>query len=138
MIRQEHAPERARVISAAVAQSVRQMLELAVGDQGTGAAARVADYRVGGKTGTVHKLGANGYSEDDYVSWFAGFAPARNPRLVMVVVIDGPRSGHHFGGDVAAPVFGHVMSGALRLFDIPPDAPRKPATQLVKAAGDGI
>ncbi|BAU47268.1 cell division protein [Sulfurifustis variabilis] len=136
LLRQDAEPPRPRVFSPRVATAVRQMLELAV-DQGTGGAARVADYRVAGKTGTVHKLTGTGYADDDYVAWFAGFAPVRNPRLVMVVAIDGPRRGRHFGGDVAAPVFGHVMSGALRLLDIAPDAPRPPATRLVSArAGD--
>ena len=55
-----------------------------------------------GKTGTVHKLNANGYATDDYLAWFAGFAPVEHPRLVMVVVIDGPRGGRYFGGEVAA------------------------------------
>ena len=131
--RQDAAPEGARVLSAKVAQSVRQMLELAVGAEGTGGAARVPDYRVGGKTGTVHKLTPSGYSSDDYVAWFAGFAPAQNPRLVMVVAVDGPRRGRYFGGDVAAPVFGQVISGALRLLDVPPDAPRVPVTRVVTA-----
>jgi cell division protein FtsI (penicillin-binding protein 3) len=134
LTRVESIPERVPVMSPSVAKAVRQMLELAVGEQGTGSAARVADYRVGGKTGTVHKLtGTGGYSPDDYVSWFAGFAPADHPRLAMVVLIDGPRGGRHYGGEVAAPVFGQVMSGALRLLDIAPDAPRRPPTQLVTA-----
>lgn len=133
LLRQDTEPTRTRVMSEKVARSVGRMLELAVGADGTGGAARVADYRIAGKTGTVHKLTPNGYSPDDYVAWFAGFAPAQNPRLVMIVAIDGPRSGRHFGGDVAAPVFGQVMSGALRLLDIPPDAPRVPATRLVAA-----
>lgn len=132
LLRQDAEPPRPRVFSRPVAHAVRQMLELAV-DQGTGGAARVADYRVAGKTGTVHKLTGGGYADDDYVAWFAGFAPVERPRLVMVVAIDGPRRGHHFGGDVAAPVFGHVMSGALRLLDIAPDAPRPPITRLVSA-----
>ncbi|MBI3899174.1 MAG: penicillin-binding protein 2 [Gammaproteobacteria bacterium] len=132
LLRQDTPPARKRVMSAKIAQAVRQMLELAVGGDGTGGAARVLDYRVGGKTGTVHKLIAGNYASHDYVAWFAGFAPATNPRLVMVVAIDGPQRDHHFGGDVAAPVFGQVMAGALRLLDIPPDAPRPAGTQIVK------
>lgn len=131
LLRQDEAPNHVRVMSAGVAQAVRRMLELAVGADGTGSAARVPDYRVGGKTGTVHKLTPSGYATDQYVSWFAGFAPVENPRLVMVVAIDSPRAGRHFGGEVAAPVFGQVMSGALRLLDIAPDAPRPPVTRLV-------
>jgi cell division protein FtsI (penicillin-binding protein 3) len=101
------------------------MLELAVSEAGTGKASQVANYRVAGKTGTVRKLTATGYSDDKYVAWFAGFAPASAPRLVMVVTVDEPTHGGYYGGVIAAPVFGRVMTGALRLLDIPPDAPRK-------------
>lgn len=133
LVRQDAAPPRVRIMPQNIARAVDRMLELVVEGDGTGRAARVPDYRIAGKTGTVHKLTANGYASDDYVAWFAGFAPADHPRLVMVVAIDGPRGGRYYGGEVAAPVFGQVMSGALRLLDIPPDAPRPPPTQLVSA-----
>ncbi len=112
------------VMTPRVARELHAMLELAAGAEGTGAKAQVANYRIAGKTGTVRKLTPTGYSEDQYVSWFAGFAPASDPRLVMIVIVDDPRGGSYFGGDVAAPVFGRVMSGALRLLDVAPDAPR--------------
>lgn len=117
-------PPGQRVMSVTTARRIQSMLELAVSDAGTGALAQVADYRVAGKTGTVRKLTASGYSEEKYVSWFAGFAPVSAPRLVMVVVVDESTRGGYFGGAVAAPVFGRVMTGALRLLDVPPDAPR--------------
>ena len=117
-------PQGQRVMSVTTARRIQSMLELAVSDAGTGARAQVADYRVAGKTGTVRKLTASGYSEEKYVSWFAGFAPVSAPRLVMVVVVDESTRGGYFGGAVAAPVFGRVMTGALRLLDVPPDAPR--------------
>ena len=88
---------------------------------GTGSRAQVRGYRVAGKTGTVKKFGAGGYIEKNYLAVFAGMAPASNPRLVMVVVINEPRGEEYYGGAVAAPVFSRVMSGALRLLDIPPD-----------------
>ncbi len=128
LLRQEHPPERTRVMTPGIAHKIRRMLELAVGTDGTGAAAQVPDYRVAGKTGTVHKLTPSGYSADEYVAWFAGFAPMDHPRLVMVVMIDRPRGDRYYGGQVAAPVFSQVMSGALRLLDVPPDAPRPAAT----------
>ncbi len=128
----------ARVFSARTAREVRAMLERAVGAQGTGAQARVADYRVAGKTGTARKLGPNGYSDKHYVGWFAGIAPASDPRLVMVVAVDDPSRGGYFGGVVAAPVFARVMAGALRLLDIPPDAPREESRILmVRNESDG-
>ena len=121
----ETIPEGERIMSSKTARHLQSMLELAVSDAGTGKAAQVADYRVAGKTGTVRKLTPDGYSEDKYVAWFAGFAPINSPRLVMVITVDEPVRGAYYGGEVAAPVFGHVMAGALRLLDIPPDAPRK-------------
>jgi cell division protein FtsI (penicillin-binding protein 3) len=127
-----------QVMSVATARKVRAMLELAVGREGTGAAAQVADYRVAGKTGTVRKLTAQGYSDDRYVAWFAGFAPATDPRLVMVIAVDEPRGSTYFGGLVAAPVFSRVMTGALRLLDIPADAPRgDPARPLLLVQNGG-
>ena len=64
---------------------------------------------------------AGGYAEERYLSIFAGMVPADSPELVMVVMIDEPRNGEHFGGQVAAPVFSQVMAGAMRLLDIAPD-----------------
>jgi cell division protein FtsI (penicillin-binding protein 3) len=102
-------------------QAVRTMLESVIQEGGTGTLANVPGYRVAGKTGTVRKLGPNGYSDQHYLSLFAGMAPASNPRLAMVVLIDEPNGDQYYGGAVAAPVFGHVMGGALRLMNIAPD-----------------
>jgi len=110
-----------QVMSEKTARQVRHMMERVVSNEGTAAKAQIANYRVAGKTGTVHKYISGGYAEDRYLSIFAGIAPASNPKLVMVVVLDEPRNGKYFGGQVAAPVFAKVMSGALRLLDIPPD-----------------
>ena len=114
-------PRGERILSASVARQVRAMLEEATGPDGTGGRARVSGYRVAGKTGTVHKSIAGGYAEDRYLSLFSGMAPASRPRLVLVVVINEPSNGDHYGGEVAAPVFSRVMAGALRLLDIAPD-----------------
>lgn len=110
-----------RVMSVETARAVRKMMQRVVSDKGTGKRAGVANYSVAGKTGTVHKFIAGGYAEDRYLSIFAGMVPADKPKLVMVVMIDEPRNGEHFGGLVAAPVFSQVMSGAMRLLDIAPD-----------------
>ena len=110
-----------RVMSAETAREVRKMMQRVVSDKGTAKRASVANYSVAGKTGTVHKFVAGGYAEDRYLSIFAGMIPADEPELVMVVMIDEPRNGEHFGGLVAAPVFSKVMSGAMRLLDIAPD-----------------
>ena len=112
-----------QVFSAQTANSVKDMLELAVQPGGTAPRAQVLGYRVAGKTGTAHKLGPGGYLPDSYVSSFVGMAPASNPRLIIAVMIDEPSNGVYYGGTVAAPVFSNVMSGALRMLAIPQDAP---------------
>jgi cell division protein FtsI (penicillin-binding protein 3) len=108
-------------LSASSLRAVSRMLERVVEKGGTGTRAAVPGYRIAGKTGTVRKSGGGGYVEDSYLALFAGFAPASNPRLAMVVMIDEPRSEKYYGGAVAAPVFSKVMAGALRMLDIPPD-----------------
>jgi cell division protein FtsI (penicillin-binding protein 3) len=118
---QDEVPAGERVLPARVARQVRAMMEEVVGPGGTAPAARIAGYRVAGKTGTVRKSVAGGYADDRYVSVFGGMAPASRPRLVMVVVINEPSNGKYYGGQVAAPVFSRVLSGALRLLAIPPD-----------------
>ncbi len=98
-----------------------RMMETVVSEQGTANLARVAGYRVAGKTGTVQKLGADGYSDQHYVAVFAGLAPASDPRLAMVGVINEPHGEEYYGGLVAAPVFSRVMTGALRVLGVMPD-----------------
>ncbi len=117
----EEAVEGERVMSKKTAQQVRRMMQEVVSDKGTAPKARIANYHVAGKTGTVHKFISGGYAKDRYLSIFAGIAPATNPKLAMVVVLDEPRNGKHFGGQVAGPVFSKVIAGALRLLDVPPD-----------------
>ena len=119
-----------RIITDDTAQSVGAMMEVVVQPGGTGTEASVTGYRVAGKTGTSWKAALGGYSEDKYFSIFAGFAPASDPKLAAVVVIDEPNGDLYYGGDVAAPVFGDVMAESLRLMAIPPDA-------LPTASGDG-
>jgi cell division protein FtsI (penicillin-binding protein 3) len=111
-----------QVITPETAAAVRKMLEEVVRPGGTGTKAAVAGYRVAGKTGTAWKFAAGGYSEDKYISIFAGLAPASDPRLAAVVVIDEPSGELYYGSDVAAPVFADVMTESLRLLAVPPDA----------------
>jgi cell division protein FtsI (penicillin-binding protein 3) len=112
---------------------MRAMLEMAAGPEGTAPKARVPGYRVGGKTGTAHKLEGGRYA-NKYVSAFVGFAPVSNPRLVVAVMIDEPSAGQHYGGAVAAPVFSQIMGGSLRTLGVPPDEPLQVADA---AAGKG-
>ncbi len=112
-----------RIVRRSTARSVVHMLEAVVAKGGTAPLAAIPGYRVAGKTGTAKKSVAGGYAEDKYLSLFVGMAPASDPRLVMAVMINEPRGKDYYGGKVAAPVFAKVMSGALRLLNIPPDAP---------------
>lgn len=128
-----------QAISPETARVIVRMLEEVVMPGGTGTNAGVAGYRVAGKTGTAWKFAAGGYSEDEYVSIFAGLAPATDPRLVAVVMIDEPHGEFYYGSDVAAPVFAQVMSESLRLLAVPPDAlpARDPGTVIQTARGRG-
>ncbi len=110
-----------RVFKASTASIVRSMLESVVSPEGTAPLASIKGYRVAGKTGTVRKSIAGGYADDRFFAIFAGMAPASNPRLVTVVVIDEPSAGKYYGGQVAAPLFSKIMGGALRLLNISPD-----------------
>jgi cell division protein FtsI (penicillin-binding protein 3) len=111
------------IIDPALASTLIGMLEQIVGPSGTAGRAAVPYYRVGGKTGTSRRAVGGGYQQSRYISVFAGLAPASAPRLAGAVVIYEPQGGVYFGGLVAAPVFGRVIGGALRLLDVPPDSP---------------
>ncbi len=124
--RQDQSVASNRIMSARTASTVRSMLEKVVSAEGTAIRAAVPGYRVAGKTGTVKKLGKRGYSSNRYLGVFAGIAPASNPRLAMVVLIDEPSNGEYYGGVVAAPVFSKVMQEALRILNVAPDDPVTP------------
>ena len=109
------------VMKASTAREMISMMTEVVGPEGTAQRAAVDGYQIAGKTGTVRKSIAGGYQKDDYVSVFAGIAPASNPRLVMAVMLDEPTQNGYYGGVVAAPVFQEVISNALRILDIAPD-----------------
>jgi len=109
-----------QVVSPHIAAQVLEILHAVTGEHGTARKARVPGYQVGGKTGTVRKVGPGGYSGDRHVALFAGIAPSNDPRLVTVVVINDPKGELYGGGAVAAPVFSEVTKGALRILNVPP------------------
>ena len=113
-------PEGKQIISRETAAQLLGMLHAVTGEQGTARKARVSGYQVGGKTGTVHKVGPGGYEKHKYVALFAGIAPIDNPRIVTVVVINDPKGKLYGGGAVAAPVFSQITSGTLRILGVPP------------------
>ena len=107
-----------QVFSPSVDSELSTMLEQVV-NEGTGTSAAVPGYTVAGKTGTaqIPTAGHDSYITGAYMASFVGFAPAANPTLSMIVVLDRPTP--IFGGTVAAPVFSQIMSYALHRYDIP-------------------
>jgi cell division protein FtsI (penicillin-binding protein 3) len=112
-----------QVISRDTALAVSKMLEMVVRPGGTAPLAQISGYRVAGKTGTSHKIEGNGYAKDRYIATFVGYAPVSKPRLIIAVMLDEPSAGRYYGGTVAAPVFSRVMVSALRILNVPHDAP---------------
>jgi membrane peptidoglycan carboxypeptidase len=110
-----------RVISAETAAKLQDMLESVV-TEGTAKAGKLEGYTAAGKTGTAQKVESGHYSQTKVVASFAGFAPATNPVISMIVMVDEPVGAHH-GGDVAAPVFKRVAEQVLRYMSVPPDVP---------------
>lgn len=114
-------PEPVRqVVSQRTSQEVRSILETVV-SEGTGSRAYIEGYKVAGKTGTAQKiLPGGGYSTSEYIASFIGFAPADNPRIAVLVVVDSPQ-GVYYGGQVAGPVFRNVILDTLRYLQVPPE-----------------
>jgi cell division protein FtsI (penicillin-binding protein 3) len=103
--------------------------------RGTGKKAQLAGYQVAGKTGTAYKaLPTGSYSKTDYNASFVGFVPSRQPALVIVVVVDTPRGGVYFGGDVAAPIFKRIADASLQYLAVPRTL--NPVPAIVIAADD--
>jgi cell division protein FtsI (penicillin-binding protein 3) len=133
LLRRDAVEPGARVISEKIADQVVAMLKTVTQKGGTATQAQVASYSVAGKTGTVHKVAKGGYADDRYMAVFAGMAPASNPRIVTVVMIDEPNLDKYHGGESAAPVFAKVVSDALRILDVKPDE-FNPQAIMVKVA----
>ncbi len=122
LLRIEEEPQVENVVDERYAAQVMAMLRTVIQKGGTATRAEVNSYPVAGKTGTVHKVksGQRGYVDNQYLALFAGIAPANDPKIVAVVMIDEPGDVRYHGGDVAAPVFAKVAEGVLRLLRIPP------------------
>ena len=113
-----------QIISPKTAKTMSRMLETVTQVGGTATKGQVPGYRIAGKTGTAHKLLNGQYADHLYVSSFVGYGPASSPRYIIAVMIDEPTAGKYFGGDVSAPVFSNMMSQALRMSGVAPDAPQ--------------
>ncbi len=116
-------PAGRRIISSTTAAELRQMLEGVLAPGGTASEVSIPGYQLAGKTGTASKVDqATGeYSKSAYIASFIGFAPAADPKLLCAVVVDEPQAGSIYGGTVAAPAFGQIMSFALPYLGIPPE-----------------
>jgi cell division protein FtsI/penicillin-binding protein 2 len=113
-----HEPKGHRVIGAAVAAQVREMLEGVLQAGGTASEVSVPGYTLAGKTGTAQVAENGTYSETKYVASFIGFAPAQDPQLLVSVIVDQPQ-GEIYGGSVAAPAFGKIAAFALPYLGVP-------------------
>ncbi|MFK0088205.1 peptidoglycan D,D-transpeptidase FtsI family protein [Pseudomonas sp. NPDC090755] len=137
----DKAPESTQVVPKETAETIQGMLQQVIEAPRGVFRAQVPSYHVGGKSGTARKatIGSKGYTENAYRSLFAGFGPMSDPRYAVVVVIDEPSKGGYFGGLVSAPVFSKVMSGTLRLMNVPPDnlPPATPQQQVNAAPAKG-
>jgi len=123
-----------RVMSQDVVQTVIHMMESDALPGGSGLSAAVPGYRLAIKTGTAEKMGASGKYDGGYINYTAGVAPASNPRIALVVMVNNPQAGKHFGGSVAGPIFGQIMAQVLNHMNIAPDAlvPQTPPETIIK------
>jgi cell division protein FtsI (penicillin-binding protein 3) len=121
IVRKRNRPEIiGRPISARTSAVMRTLLARVTEEGGTGTAAQIEGYRVAGKTGTAQKPENGGYSSTRFIASFVGFVPADDPELGIIVVIDEPRGGRYYGGQVAAPAFAGIAGQSLRYLDIAP------------------
>ena len=133
MLKREQPVQGLPVISPKTARQMREMLRAAAGPGGTAPKAQALGYSVGGKTGTARKHEGRGYASNRYRSWFVGFAPASDPRIVVAVMVDEPSKGVYYGGEIAAPVFSQVVQQTLRMMNVPTDIEIRP--QIVVQPG---
>src|SRR5262245_38455032 len=110
-----------RIMSEQTARDLQDMLDSVVTD-GTARASKLAGYTAAGKTGTAQKIIDGRYAPHTYVASFAGYAPAKNPTLALIVVIDEPQ-GAYYGAEIAAPVFKNIAEQVLRSRSVAPDVP---------------
>ena len=137
LLKSEEPAVGSQVFSAKTALEIRKMLQMAAGPGGTGSKAQTLGYSVGGKSGTAYKQVGKSYGTDKdrkYRGWFVGMAPIEQPRVIVAVMIDEPRAGKYYGGEVAAPVFSELVQQALRIKGVQPDMSVKPqiVTQIVE------
>lgn len=132
LLKKEQVEQGLRVVEQPLADQLSNILQQVTGPKGTAKLAQLDLYSTAGKTGTAHKVGASGY-ESRYQAYFAGFAPAKNPRLAIVVAVDNPKGDKYYGGEVAAPVFASIAADSLRMLNVAPD--KWPESQQLAVGG---
>ncbi len=140
LLKVQGAVEGERVIAADVVATVNEMLlgPVSAAMGGTGVRANIPSYQVAGKTGTGwYYIPGKGYDTTNYNSYFAGFVPASKPRVVIVVSVHRPQGKEYGGGAVSAPVFAEIAAGAMRILNVPPDAPTPAPEQITLADSAG-
>ncbi|QRN40980.1 MAG: penicillin-binding protein 2 [Neisseriaceae bacterium] len=113
-------PIEERIIDSKTSAQMRDIMTTVTEPGGTGVRAAIPDFKVAGKSGTARKLVNGRYSPNSHVAMFAGYAPADNPRLIVVVSINNPRENGYYGGVVAAPAFKKIMSSSLSILGVVP------------------
>jgi cell division protein FtsI/penicillin-binding protein 2 len=113
-------PKGHRILTPTVAAQLRGMLEGVLGPSGTASEISIPGYSLAGKTGTANKVVDGTYSHKDYVASFVGFAPASDPQLEAIVVVDQPQGSEIYGTEVAAPAWQKIMDFALPYLKIAP------------------
>lgn len=121
--KQAVAPKGKRVIKASTAKKVRELMVSVTEPGGTGTAGAVDGFDVGAKTGTARKLVNGRYVDYKHVATFIGFAPAKNPRVIVAVTIDEPTANGYYGGVVVGPPFKKIMGGSLNILGVSPTKP---------------
>lgn len=121
--KQAVAPQGKRIFKASTARQVRELMVSVTEPGGTGTAGAVDGFDVGAKTGTARKLVNGRYVDYKHVATFIGFAPAKNPRVIVAVTIDEPTANGYYGGVVTGPVFKQVMGGSLNILGVSPTKP---------------
>lgn len=108
-----------KVLSEKTASTMLMIMENVV-SEGTGSNAYIPGFRVGGKTGTAQKLVDGRYAKGKYIASFVALAPADNPELAILVVIDEPSGGQYYGGTIAAPVAKSILNDSLKYLEVEP------------------
>ena len=120
-----------QVISKETSAQMREIMESVVTDGG-GKIAYLPGYRLGGKTGTAQKVINGKYAEGHYVCSFVGMAPADDPQIVVLAIVDEPTGVMAFGSTTAGPIIKEVMNNTLKYLGVEPEYTEEEKSENVK------